>query len=358
MALLSVDKRKSYFKYLGLGEYNEANIKKFQKMAFIRKSDIDGVYGTNTDRALRHFRNVKKYAPNFKPEEFKCECGGRYCTGYPSWMKKVELENLQAIRNHYKKPMIVTCGLRCRPYNNSLAGSISNSKHLSGYATDFYMSGVTDTLANRKAAIRWIKTLPNHGYTYGNGYNSNGVAIRAAYMGNALHTDTNAPKKTVKVPTNAEKLAAKAYEFAYHSNTKKASYPSGAPKDAYKKALDEYFGKNRRWSTPAKKGASCDVYIAACIRAAGIDKDAPRGMVRSWLDKSSKFKRVNVSTKTVKDGDIISIYWSNGKPHWCMAYGGKILEASYNGWYPKTTNTLASRLSKSGKQSVVVYRAK
>lgn len=358
MALLSVDKRKSYFKYLGLGEYNKANIEKFQRKAFTRKSDIDGVYGTNTDRALRHFRNVKKYAPNFKPEEFKCECGGKYCTGYPSWMKKVELENLQAIRNHYKKPMIVTCGLRCRPYNNSLAGSISNSKHLSGYATDFYMSGVTDTLANRKAAIRWIKTLPNHGYTYGNGYNSNGVAIRAAYMGNALHTDTNAPKKTVKVPTNAEKLAAKAYEFAYHSNTKKASYPSGAPKDAYKKALDEYFGKNRRWSTPAKKGASCDVYIAACIRAAGIDKDAPRGMVRSWLDKSDKFKRVNVTTKTVKDGDIISIYWSNGKPHWCIAYGGKILEASYNGWYPKTTNTLASRLSKSGKQSVVVYRAK
>ena len=358
MALLSVEKRKQYFKYLGLGEYNEANIKKFQKKAFTRKSDIDGVYGTNTDRALRHFRNVKKYAPNFKPEEFKCECGGRYCTGYPSWMKKVELENLQTIRNHYKKPMIVTCGLRCRPYNNSLAGSISNSKHLSGYATDFYMSGVTDTLANRKAAIKWIKTLPNHGYTYGNGYNSNGVAIRAAYMGNALHTDTNAPKKTVKVPTNAEKLAAKAYEFAYHSNTKKASYPSGAPKDAYKKALDEYFGKNRRWSTPAKKGASCDVYIAACIRAAGIDKDAPRGMVRSWLDKSDKFKRVNVTTKTVKDGDIISIYWSNGKPHWCIAYGGKILEASYNGWYPKTTNTLSSRLSKSGKQSVVVYRAK
>ena len=358
MALLSVEKRKQYFKYLGLGEYNKANIEKLQKKAFTRKSDIDGVYGTNTDRALRHFRNVKKYAPNFKPKEFKCECGGKYCTGYPSWMKKVELENLQAIRDHYKKPMTVTCGLRCRPYNNSLAGSISNSKHLSGYATDFYMSGVTDTLANRKAAIRWIKTLPNHGYTYGNGYNSNGVAIRAAYMGNALHTDTNAPKKTVKVPTNAEKLAAKAYEFAYHSNTKKASYPSGAPKDAYKKALDEYFGKNRKWSTPAKKGASCDVYIAACIRAAGIDKDAPRGMVRSWLDKSDKFKRVNVTTKTVKDGDIISIYWSNGKPHWCIAYGGKILEASYNGWYPKTTNTLASRLSKSGKQSVVVYRAK
>ena len=354
MALLSLAKRKEYFKYLGLGEYNESNIKKFQKKAFTRKSDIDGEYGTNTDRALRHFRNVKKYAPSFKPEEFKCDCGR--CNGYPSWMKRVELENLQAIRDHYGKPMTVTSGLRCKAANNASTGSISNSKHLSGYACDFYMQGVTDTLANRKAAIKWIKKLPNHGYTYGNGINSNGVVIRAAYMGNALHTDTNKPKK--KEPTNVEKLASKAYAFAYHSNTSKAKYPSGSPKEAYKKALDDCFGKNRKWSTPAKKGASCDVFVACCIRAAGIDKNAPRGMVRSWLDKSSKFKRVSVTAKTIKDGDIISINWSNGNPHWCIAYGGKVLEASYNGFYPKTTNTLASRLSKKGKQSVVVYRAK
>ena len=359
MALLSKEKRKEYFKYLGLGEYNKDNITKFQKMAFTRKSDIDGEYGINTDRALRHFRNVKKYtkAEHFKPEEFKCTCG--HCTGYPSWMKKVELQNLQAIRDHYKKPMIVTSGLRCKFENNSSVGSISTSKHLSGYACDIYMAGVTDTLANRRNAIKWIKTLPNHGYSYGNGYNSNGVYVRAPYMGNALHTDTNpAPKKEKKEPTNAEKLAAKAYEFAYHSNTSKASYPKGAPKEAYKKALDECFGKKRPWAKAAKLGASCDVFVATCIRAAGIDKDAPRGMVRSWLDKSSKFKRVKVTKNTVKDGDIISINWSNGNPHWCIAYGGKILEASFNGWWPKTTNTLASRLSKKGKQSVVVYRAK
>ena len=370
MVLLTVDQRKKKFKELGFGEYNEASIKKFQKK-YLRAKDVDGVYGTNTDKALRHVYNVKKYTKNFEPEEFKCECGGRYCTGYPSWMKKVELENLQAIRTHFGKPMTVTCGLRCRPYNNSLVGSIPNSKHLSGYATDFYMAGVTDTLANRKAAIKWIKKLPNHNYTYGNGYNSNGVSLKASYMGNALHTDTNKPiakpepkqekspaKETPKTLTNADKLAACAYEFAYHSNTKKANYPKGSAKEAYAKALDKYFGKKRKWSTPAKKGASCDVFVATCIRAAGIDKDAPRGMVRSWLNKSSKFKKVNVTIKTVKDGDIISIYWSNGKPHWCIAYGGKTLEASYNGWYPKTTDTLASRLSKKGKQSVVVYRAK
>lgn len=372
MALLTEEGRKTRFKYLGLGEYNEANIKKFQKKAFPSlKKEQDGKYGTNTDNALRHFYNVKKYTKNFEPEEFKCECGGKYCSGYPSYMKKVELLNLQKIRDHYGKPMTVTSGLRCKTANGGSTGSITNSKHLTGYACDFYMPGVTDTLANRKKAITWIKTLTNHNYTYGDGINSNGVKISAPYMGNALHTDTNKPKATTttttKKLTNGQKLAAKGWEFAYHSNTPKANYkktkkngkviPAGKAKPAFVAALIKYFGKKRPWSTPAKKGASCDVFIATCIRAAGLG-NAPRGIVRSWLDKSSKFKRVNVTYKTIKDGDIISINWSNGNPHWCMAYKGKVLEASYNGFYPKTTNTLKSRLSKTGKQSVVVYRAK
>lgn len=195
MALLSEAKRKEYFHDIGL-EYNEATIKALQKKYMARKSDVDGKYGPNTDNMVRTVRNVLKFTKNFDPKEFRCECGGKYCCGYPSWMKKVELENLQSIRDHYGKPMTITCGLRCKGYNKKLRGSITNSKHLTGYATDFYMKGVTDTLANRKAAIKYIKKLPNHNYTYGNGINSNGVKVSAGYMGNALHTDTNKPKTT------------------------------------------------------------------------------------------------------------------------------------------------------------------
>lgn len=158
----------------------------------------------------------------------------------------------------------------------------------------------------------------------------------------------------------ADRLASTAYDFAWHTTKgmKNAPYPKGRAKKQYAAALDKYFGKTRKWHASARVGASCDVFIATCIRAAGIDSKAPRGIVRSYLDKSSKFKRVTVTYKTIQDGDIISINWSNGNPHWCMAWGGKVLEASLNGWYPKMTNTLKSRLSKSGKQSVVVYRAK
>ena len=76
MALLTTAKRKEYFEYLGLGAYNKANIEKFQRKAFPKlPKQWDGVYGKNTDIALRHFRNVKKFTKNFSPEEFRCNCG-------------------------------------------------------------------------------------------------------------------------------------------------------------------------------------------------------------------------------------------------------------------------------------------
>lgn len=194
MALLSVEKRKQYFEYLGLGKYCKKNVLKMQKKYMLRKKDWDGEYGPDTDALLRHLRNVKKYAPNFAPEEFRCGCGGKYCSGYPTRMKAKELKHIQAIRDHYKKPMIVTCGLRCPTYNASLRGSSPYSYHMRGLACDFYIKGVTDTLAHRKKAVRYIRKLKNHHYTYGDGIyawyakGSSGY-INAPNMGDALHTD-------------------------------------------------------------------------------------------------------------------------------------------------------------------------
>ena len=293
MALLSVETRKKYFERLGLGAYNKATIKKFQRTAFTRPQDIDGVYGVDTDRALRHWYNVRFFTKDFKPEEFKCECGGKYCTGYPSYMKRVELKNLQSIRDHYGKPMTVTCGLRCKGYNSRLAGSIQNSLHLVGRACDFYMKGVTDTLANRRKAIRWIKTLPNHHYTYGDGYNSNGVYIRAAYMGNAIHTDTN---KAPKQPTKADKImvACKAqanwmknYKYSWESNPTIAK---------------------------SKKKGTCVTYVACVLQRLGYLKSGQY----IWHDSKGKVTHANskmsvmypnrkiISCKGIlKPGDVI-----------------------------------------------------
>lgn len=204
MALLTVEERKEYFKTLGLGEYNETNVKAVQKKYMLRKGDADGVYGTNTDNLLRHLMNCHLYLNpnNFKPEEFRCGCNGRYCCGYPTYMQPIELKNVQSIRTHFGKPMVITCGVRCTTYNKAVGG-ITNSEHLKGLAVDYYIKGVTDTLANRKANIGWISNLPNHHYTYGNGIfieTANGKTLKgsvsASGMGNAMHTDSRVTATT------------------------------------------------------------------------------------------------------------------------------------------------------------------
>ncbi len=179
-------KRRKYFKYLGLGEYNKSNILKLQKAYFDDPKEWDGKYGVKTDILLRHVYNVKKNSVNFRPEEFKCPCG--HCTGYPTQIRARLVRNAQTIRNKYGKSMTITSGLRCAYQNKKVNGS-KDSRHLLGRAIDFYIPNVTDTLSSRKKVIKFLKTLPHHRYSYGNGYNSYGNVVYAPNMGNALHTD-------------------------------------------------------------------------------------------------------------------------------------------------------------------------
>ena len=185
MSLLKKSKRQEYFHYLNLGEYNKENILTFQKIAFTNPKEWDGKYGRKTDTALRHWRNVYYATKSFRPQEFKCPCGK--CTGYPVQMKVKELKHIQRIRDHYNKPMIITSALRCE-YQNKKVGGVSNSYHKTGYAVDFYMVGVTDTLDHRINAVKYIMKLPNHDYTYGDGITSLGNRANKPSMGNALHT--------------------------------------------------------------------------------------------------------------------------------------------------------------------------
>ena len=374
MALLTTAKRKEYFEYLGLGAYNKANIEKFQRKAFPKlPKQWDGVYGKNTDIALRHFRNVKKFTKNFSPEEFRCNCG--HCTGYPSWMKKAELQNLQKIRDHYGKPMKITSGLRCKWDNDHSKGSINNSKHLTGYACDFYIAGVTDTLAGRKKAIKYIKTLPNHGYTYGNGYNSNGVAIRAAYMGNAIHTDTNKPVKTVKTvapltttvapvtsSAAAQNIVAKAAEYCWPYGTakKKYAYSTGSAKSAYKKALKKHMGKEAKISR-----SDCGYLVNTCVRAAGLGKfkALPGKASQKYPKPPSTFAIVHkgkIPNGLLQAGDIIRYRKNGNKQHVMMYYGdGKIAEANRKNCFPAIKkDTKKYNADKVKKSTIQVIRAR
>lgn len=137
-----------------------------QKRYFKRKSDCDGLYGDNTDKLLLNARRVQKRCKNFKLEEFKCECNGKYCTGYPAYLNRELLGNLQELRDEHKAPMTITSGMRCHRYNDSLIGSIPNSKHTKGKAVDFYGT-MTNTKTKRQSIVKtWYKmTCANYAYS-------------------------------------------------------------------------------------------------------------------------------------------------------------------------------------------------
>lgn len=346
MALLTEAKRKEYLKYLGY-TYDEKGIKALQKK-YLRKKDVDGIYGTDTDRLLRHVYNVTKHTKNFAPEEFKCECGGKYCTGYPSWMKKVELVNLQSIRDHYGKPMTVTCGLRCKTYNSKLKGSISNSKHLSGYACDFYMKGVTDTLRNRKAAIKYIKTLPNHNYTYGNGINSKGIKVSASYMGNALHTDTNKPV-TVSLAASAS------------TTTLSDKILSACKTQAEWMKNYTYSWESNPTVEKSKKKGTCVTYVACVLQRIGYLNSGKY----IWHDEKGKVTHATSKMKvtypsgtlkslksTLKAGDIVLAGTKSnvGSGSHIFIFGGK-----WKGDDPYIYDNHSAEKVKAGKSAIHTY---
>lgn len=176
--MLSIKERQEHLKYLGYyngkidkveGAKTREAYKRLQSKYFTRKKDIDGLYGTNTERLLISAYRVKKHTKNFKLEEFKCECGGKWCTGYPDTLKVDLLKNLQKLRNKYGS-LTITSGLRCVTYNSNIGG-IRGSKHTQGKATDWYTSYTTKSFTNRKKVIDWyIKNCSSVNYSYCDGY--------------------------------------------------------------------------------------------------------------------------------------------------------------------------------------------
>ena len=157
-----------------------------------------------------------------------------------------------------------------------------------------------------------------------------------------------------------ESISSLADIYAYDTNTKKANYKDGFPKAEYTEGLDKAYPNRSSWGAAPRKGASCDVLVGTCIRNSGVDKSFPRGLADQipYLAKSDKFKEVSVTPSTAKDGDIIVYTKTKGGGHICIVFDGKIKEAGFESYYPKTTPYLKQRLSKSGKKMLKVYRAK
>ena len=164
---------------------------------YFPKSEQDGRYGNNTEILLRNAERVRLYCKNFKPEEFSCECGGKYCTKFPSLISIRLLKNLQKTRNKLGVPMTITSGLRCQRWN-TICGGATFSRHMTGKAIDF-VSDKTKTFTQRKKVMDWYIKLygSNYAYQYKYGrtkwrtYTGSNPNCNYPEMGSAVHIDVN-----------------------------------------------------------------------------------------------------------------------------------------------------------------------
>lgn len=154
------------------GPQTQAAVKLFQQD--FGGLTVDGVAGTATQKALRHavaygmperqqttdgndslatgktdtFWDDLKH---FKREEMRCPCGK--CGGFPVEPAEKLMRTLDTdIWEHFQAPITIVplppndphaggSGVRCQAYNDSLRGSVPNSRHVQGKAADIIVRG-------------------------------------------------------------------------------------------------------------------------------------------------------------------------------------------------------------------------
>ena len=96
----------------------------------------------------------------FDPEEMKCKCGGKYCSGFPHEIQPLLMQILDRARRWSGHPIVIVSGLRCKEWNRIQKG-VATSQHQYGEAADVYFYGVS---AN--TALEWLQSQPDVRYAY------------------------------------------------------------------------------------------------------------------------------------------------------------------------------------------------
>ena len=161
---MTVKQRQHLLAYLGYyvgaidgdwGSGSKAACTAFQRDRNIR---TDGYGGPETDKALRHAVANDLMKPEPVPdsdtgtfwdhirywnrEEFRCQCGGKYCTGFPAEPDQTLVELVDDLRAKAGRPGHRSSGLRCATWN-AIQKGVKNSKHMSGKALDFFIEGMS-----------------------------------------------------------------------------------------------------------------------------------------------------------------------------------------------------------------------
>lgn len=82
-----------------------------------------------------------KLTPNFSLSEFASKDGAPFPEAVITNLKELA-QQLEVLRDHFKKPILISSGYRSPAHNKAVKGE-PNSLHLTGQAADFKIKGLT-----------------------------------------------------------------------------------------------------------------------------------------------------------------------------------------------------------------------
>lgn len=147
------------------GKQSEAATRKLQKGLGIEE---DGVFGDSTLRTaierissgepLEVAEDINVPATGsfwdeiefFTREEFRCQCGGKYCNGFHVEPQEKMVRTVDEIRRKLGVPISIVdsggSGVRC-PQHNANVDGVPNSLHVSGNAADLHSNKSPEEMA-------------------------------------------------------------------------------------------------------------------------------------------------------------------------------------------------------------------
>lgn len=147
-----------------IGPKTKAATEKFQTDYAL---EADGIFGPLTEkRILEVIATGEKPGVDwtkvkyFRKEEFMCNCGGKYCSGFPAEPVPMLVYTADKVRGHFGREALVSSGVRCKQHNANVGG-VPDSRHLKGRAMDFRIAG-----KNAKQVLEYVWSLPEVRYAY------------------------------------------------------------------------------------------------------------------------------------------------------------------------------------------------
>ncbi|MBQ2785176.1 MAG: peptidoglycan-binding protein [Oscillospiraceae bacterium] len=127
----------------------------------------DGIFGPLTEQKIKEVIAMNAPLPvnweqvkYFGRAEFRCNCNGKYCDGFPAEMDGKLMKVADRVRGNFGAEAFVSSGVRCNQHNANVGG-VSNSRHLYGKAMDFCISG-----KNGAEVLEYVLQQPEISYAY------------------------------------------------------------------------------------------------------------------------------------------------------------------------------------------------